>query len=110
MASDKVVSISSSDFESEVLQSGKPVLVDFWAEWCGPCRMLAPLLDEIAEEQADKVKIVKVDVDREQSLAAQFGIQSIPTLLIFKNGEKRDQIVGLTSKKILVEKLHALVA
>jgi thioredoxin 1 len=110
MASDKVSAITTADFEAEVLQSTRPVLVDFWAEWCGPCRMLAPLLDEIAQEQSGKVKIVKVNVDHESSLAAKFGIQSIPTLILFKDGEKRDQITGLTSKKVLVEKLAALAA
>lgn len=110
MASDKVTAVTTADFETEVLKSSKPVLVDFWAEWCGPCRMLAPLLDEIAREQSEKVKIVKVNVDNESSLAAKFGIQSIPTLILFKDGEKRDQIIGLTSKKVLVEKLAALAA
>jgi thioredoxin 1 len=100
-------SVSGSSFEAEVIKSPKTVLVDFWAEWCGPCKMIAPLLDEIASEQPDKVKIVKVNVDEEQSLAQKFNISSIPTLLFFKNGQIKEQIVGLTSKKILVEKIAA---
>src|SRR5271154_5498530 len=99
--------VGALDFESEVLKSDKLVVVDFWAEWCGPCKMIAPLLDEIAGEQPDKVKIVKVNVDEEQSLAQKFNISSIPTLLFFKNGQIKEQIVGLTTKKVLVEKIAA---
>ena len=100
-------SVSTATFDAEVLKSAKPVLVDFWAEWCGPCKMLAPLLDEIAGEQTDKLKIVKVNVDNEQALAQKFGIVSIPTLLLFKGGVVKEQIVGLAPKKALLEKISA---
>lgn len=99
--------VTTATFDAEVLKSAKPVLVDFWAEWCGPCKMLSPLLDEIATEQADKLKIVKVNVDNEQALAQKFGIVSIPTLLLFKGGTIKEQIVGLAPKKALLEKISA---
>jgi thioredoxin 1 len=102
-----VSSVSALDFDSEVVKADKLVLVDFWAEWCGPCKMIAPLLDEVARELGDKVKIVKVDVDQEPQLQQQYGIVSIPTLLFFKGGEVREQVVGTTSKKILVEKINS---
>ena len=100
--------VGALDFEREVIKADKLVLVDFWAEWCGPCRAIAPLLDEIARELPDKVKIVKVDVDREQELGQQFGITNIPTLLFIKGGTVRDHIIGKTTKKNLVEKINAL--
>ncbi|PAW79856.1 MAG: thioredoxin [Verrucomicrobia bacterium Tous-C9LFEB] len=99
--------VSTANFDAEVLKSAKPVLVDFWAEWCGPCKMIAPLLDEISAEQGDKLKIVKVNVDNEQALAQKFGIVSIPTLLLFKGGVVKEQIVGLAPKKALLEKISA---
>lgn len=108
--SDKVTHVGDADFDAAVLQSDTPVLVDFWAEWCGPCKMLSPLLDEIADEQADRVKIVKVNVDEEQALAQEYGIIHIPTLIVFKGGEKKDEMVGLASKKVIVEKLAAVAA
>ena len=108
MASENVAAVGTSDFETQVLQADVPVIVDFWAEWCGPCKMLSPLLDEIAAEQAGKIKIVKVNVDEEQALAQQFGIQSIPTLLFVKGGEVKDKMIGLASKKALVDKLAVL--
>lgn len=108
MASENVAAVGTSDFETQVMQADVPVIVDFWAEWCGPCKMLSPLLDEIADEQAGKIKVVKVNVDEEQALAQQFGIQSIPTLLFVKGGEVKDKMIGLASKKALVDKLAVL--
>jgi thioredoxin 1 len=99
--------VGALDFEREVLQSDKLVVVDFWAEWCGPCKMIAPLLDEIARELPEKVKIVKVNVDQEQQLAQQYGIYNIPTLLFFKGGAVLEQVVGTAAKKVLVEKVNS---
>jgi thioredoxin len=102
------IEINEASFESEVLQSNQPVVVDFWAEWCGPCKMLAPVLEEIATEQAGRVKVAKVNVDTNPVLAARFGIQSIPTLLYFAGGEVRDQTVGVTGKRTILSKLEKL--
>lgn len=107
MASPNVIELTDANFDSEVLGSGTPVLVDFWAPWCGPCRMIAPLIDEIADEKAGAVKVGKVNVDDNPETAAKFRIQAIPTILIFKGGEKKEQITGLTSKADLVSKLEA---
>jgi thioredoxin 1 len=93
--------LTQENFTTEVLQSAQPVLVDFWAEWCGPCKMLAPVLDELAQEYDGRVRIGKVNIDEHQGLAAQYGIRSIPTLLLFKQGQVADQIVGLRSKRDL---------
>lgn len=102
------IEINEANFETEVLHSTQPVLVDFWAEWCGPCKMLSPVLDEIATEQSDRVKVAKVNVDANPALAARFGIQSIPTLLYFVNGEVRHQTVGVAGKKAIVAKLESM--
>ena len=102
-----VASIGSAEFDKEVVKSDKLVVVDFWAEWCGPCKMIAPLLDEIAKEMPGKVKIVKVNVDQEQQLAQQYGIYNIPTLLFFKGGQVKEQVVGTAAKKVLVEKINS---
>jgi thioredoxin 1 len=105
--STNVSAVGALDFESEVVQSDKLVIVDFWAEWCGPCKMIAPLLDEVAKEMTGKVKIVKVNVDEEQQLAQQYGIYNIPTLLFFKNGKVCEQVVGTAAKKVLIEKINS---
>ena len=102
-----IVTLTTSTFDESVAAADKPVIVDFWAEWCGPCKMIAPLLDEIAREMTDKVKIVKVNVDQEQQLAQKYGIYNIPTLLFFKGGAVREQVVGTAAKKVLVEKINS---
>jgi thioredoxin 1 len=110
MASTNVVTLSTGNFEAEVDKSTTPVLVDFWAEWCGPCKMLGPVLDELAEEKIGKVKVGKVNVDDNQELATRFGIRAIPTLLLFKGGQVKETIVGMTGKKDLEKKLAAYIA
>ena len=108
MDNSATVTLDENNFESEVTRSTLPVLVDFWAEWCGPCKMIAPLLDEIAKEKAGSVKIAKVNVDNNQSLSVKYNVRAIPALLFFKDGQLRDQVVGMTSKKDLVGRLEAL--
>jgi thioredoxin 1 len=103
------IEINETNFHSEVLESTQPVLVDFWAEWCGPCKMLAPVLDEIAGEQAGRVKVAKVNIDENPALASRFKIQSIPTLLFFAGGQLRQQAVGVVSKKKILDTLNSLV-
>ena len=104
--SEKIVTLTNGNFESEVKNAGTPILVDFWAEWCGPCRMVAPVLEQIADEMHGKVRIGKVNVDEESSLAGRYGIQSIPTLLLFKDGRVVDQYIGATSRDVLVKMLQ----
>ena len=103
--SDDIIYISGDNWDSEVVNSDQPVLVDFWAEWCGPCKAIAPILDELAKDHAGKLKIAKVNVDENQDLAGQHGIRSIPTLLIYKGGEIKEQMIGALNKTALEEKL-----
>jgi thioredoxin 1 len=103
-----VNAVTDDNFEAEVMKSTLPVLVDFWAPWCGPCRMIAPILDELSNEFAGKVKIVKVDIDSNQKVASTYNIRSIPTLLIVKDGQIIEQIVGAQPKTALATKLSAL--
>jgi thioredoxin 1 len=102
--------VTDSNFQTEVLNSPVPVLVDFWAVWCGPCRALAPIVHEIAEDFDGKAKIVKLDVDNNPETATNYGIRSIPTILIFNNGAVVDQIVGLVKKNVLTDKLDSLIS
>lgn len=103
----KASPVNDRNFAREVLQAAQPVLVDFWAPWCGPCRMIAPVVEELAGEFAGKAKVVKVDVDESGQTAAHYGIRGIPTLMIFKNGQVVETVVGAVSKKALTEKLNA---
>lgn len=103
----KPLELTDSNFDSEVLNSENPVLVDFWAEWCGPCRMIGPVVEELANEYEGKVKIGKVDVDSNPEVSVKYGIRSIPALLIFKNGEVVDQIIGTVPKSHLAKQLDA---
>jgi thioredoxin 1 len=105
-----MIEVNGTSFETEVLKSEQPVVVDFWAEWCGPCKMLAPVLDEIATENAGRFKVVKVNVDDNPELAAQYRISAIPTLLFFSNGNVTEQSVGAISKKGILARLQALDA
>ncbi|MGH3092156.1 MAG: thioredoxin [Gaiellaceae bacterium] len=97
--------IKTDTFETEVLQSEKPVIVDFWAEWCGPCRAVAPVLDEIARERADDLRVVKVNIDEEPALAQRYGIMSIPTIVLFKGGEPAAAALGAQPKRMLEQSL-----
>lgn len=105
--SDHVKEVTDQNFEQEVLKSDKPVLVDFWAAWCAPCRMLAPTVDQVAAEFADRAKVVKLNVDDNAEISARYNIKGIPTLLLFKNGEVKDQIVGATSKDNIAKMIEA---
>lgn len=108
MDNSATITLDESNFDREINQNEKAVIVDFWAEWCGPCKMIAPLLDEIAKENAAKVKVAKVNVDENQSLSFKYNIRAIPSLLFFKNGQLRDQVTGMTSKKDLLGRIEAL--
>jgi thioredoxin 1 len=105
-----LTNVSDDTFQAEVLENEQPVLVDFWAPWCGPCRVVAPVLEEIAVEQADKLRVVKLNVDDNQRTAAQFGVMSIPTMILFKNGAPAKTIVGAYPKKRLEAELEPALA
>ncbi len=108
MASSNVVEFTDANFQSEVLQSDKPVLVDFWAEWCSPCRILSPTIDQLADEYSGKVKVGKVDTDSNREISVQYGISAIPTVILFKDGEVQKKFVGLQSKGDFVAAIEAL--
>ena len=110
MASPLISALTQDNFDKEVLQSLKPVLVDFWAEWCGPCKMIAPLLDELADEYDGKIKIGKVNIDEQQELATKYGIRAIPTLLLINKGQVAEQMVGAKSKRDLKASLDRVTA
>tara|TARA_B100000427_G_C15182729_1_gene452359 strand:- start:171 stop:497 length:327 start_codon:yes stop_codon:yes gene_type:complete len=107
--SENVKEFTSENFSTEVIESDTPVLVDFWAEWCGPCRVIAPVVDEIATEYSQKVKVGKLNVDNHNQVASQYGVRSIPALLIFKNGAVANQIVGAVPKNKITEILDSVI-
>ena len=110
MASDLIKHISDASFESDVLKAAKPVLVDYWAEWCGPCKMIAPILDEVSESYKDKLQIAKMNVDENRDIPAKFGIRGIPTLMLFKDGQLAATKVGAMSKAQLTQFLDQQLA
>lgn len=105
----KPVEITDQNFETEVIKSDKPVLIDFWAVWCGPCKLIAPIVEELANEYDGKVKIGKLDVDSNQQTSIKYGVRSIPTLLLFKDGNLKDTIIGAVPKSKIVEKLNTVL-
>ena len=110
MAGDNTLKFDDDSFETEVLQANIPVLVDFWAEWCGPCLMLAPVIDDLADIYAGKIKVGKLDIDKSPQIAARFGVQNIPTVILFENGESAEKIVGAKPKKDFESILNAKLA
>ncbi len=109
MASETIVELNDSSFDTEVINSEKPVLVDFWAPWCGPCKALGPVIEEISNDFVDRVKVGKVNVDENPEISMKFGIRSIPTLLVFKNGKVQDQIIGAVPKSEIEKALEKVV-
>ncbi len=109
MASQNVVVVTDDTFDAAVVNSGKPAVVDFWAAWCGPCRMIAPHIEALADEYAGRAVVAKLDVDTSRQTAMKFGIQSIPTLLFFKDGKLADRLVGAVDRKVIKAKLDALL-
>ena len=107
--SDNVINVGDADFQDQVLASDTPVLVDFWAEWCGPCKMIGPIIDELAESYAGRVKVVKVNVDHARQTAAQFGVRGIPTLLVFKDGQVQATQVGAVGRAQLAQLIESAV-
>lgn len=102
----KTLTLNKENFEETLKQNDRPVLVDFWAEWCGPCKMLNPVIEEIASESGDRATIAKVNIDEEPELAGRFGVQSIPTMVVFRDGTEQDRLVGVAPKKAIIEKLQ----
>jgi len=109
MASEAIVELNDASFDTEVINSEKPVLVDFWAPWCGPCKALGPVIEEISNDFVDRVKVGKVNVDENPEISMKFGIRSIPTLIVFKNGEVQDQIIGAVPKSEIEKALEKVV-
>ncbi|NLO96569.1 MAG: thioredoxin [Peptococcaceae bacterium] len=109
MAGENLKTFTAQNWESEVLKADQPVLVDFWAAWCGPCRMIGPIVEELADHYAGKIKVGKLNVDEESEIAGQYGIMSIPTLLLFKNGQVAEKVVGFRSKQDLIKLVDAKI-
>ncbi|MGI6036209.1 MAG: thioredoxin [Limnochordia bacterium] len=109
MEGNRIVHLTNGNFQAEVLDSKVPMLVDFWADWCGPCRQIAPVIDEIAEEYGGRMKVGKVNVDQEQDLAVRYGVMSIPTLVLFQEGQAVERLVGALPKEALKRKLEGLL-
>jgi len=109
MASEAIIQLDDASFDAEVISSDKPVLVDFWAPWCGPCKALGPVIDEISNDFVDKVKVGKVNVDENPEISMKFGIRSIPTLIVFKNGEVQEQIIGAVPKSEIEKALEKVI-